>query len=288
MRKHRVFLPALKPEDVVNMELATQSSAVRIQQQLRDLPTMDQRLRRLTLQKLIVHMRAQAASLYALGGEISESLQLLDLIPPLALEHFQRRDEHTIGITRPGHPMVTEISYDSTNSRLNLDCVCLSLAVGQLAIATQIAGLAWDPPDASYVSLKSSICRPYDQSLAYALKHMLQGEYEEAKRELDRCRVLPSWTRPIEMQRMLRGILLRDIADFMDGLTTLLEWYAFARPRDGGYEFWLTSDSVLSHWGLGLSVLAIHEGLITLDDLPQNDVRLPRQIVEFALSNERP
>lgn len=284
----RMFRPALKPEEIVKLELSSASSAVRIQQQLQDLPTMNERLRRLTLGHLIVHLRSQAAALYALNGEVSASVELLQKIPAIALEYFQRRNEHTVGVTRPGQTEVVEISYDCTSSRKNLDCVCLALAVGDRATATEIAKLAWDPPGASYVSLKSSICRPYDQSLANALKHLLQGEKNEAQRELDRCRLLPRWTRPVEMQRMLRGILHRDIADFLDGLTTLLEWYEVARPRDGGYDFWLTSDTLLSHWGLGLAVLAIQEELITLDDLPQNDVRLPRQIMESALTHHSP
>lgn len=275
----RTYRPPLTRDEIELLRVNRQGSGERIVAQSADQDD-ETRYRRCT--SWITDRWSQGARLYALGHNIEEVFEMWRGIPPLALELFQHREEFSYTFAQGGQPAVTINDYGTTNSRRNLDYVCLCLSVGDLKIAREVANLAWDPPDADYVSMNSSICRPYDQALAGCLRQILHGRNSDAQAELKKCRPHPSSARPNEMKRMLSGLLNRDIADFLDGLENLTDWYSHTRTREGSYDLWLTTDSLLSHWGLGLAVLAIYAHLVTVEDL-RVDTRVPIHMISLAL-----
>jgi hypothetical protein len=170
--------------------------------------------------------------------------------------------------------------YSVTNSRANLRAVCIAMCTGKFDVAAQIAALAWDPPDANYIGPNSVICRPYEVHLAYSVKHLFAAATDETLRELERVRVRPKDVRPHTMKAMIRSLIAATPEPFLDALSELLSWHAKLRWERDQYELaGGGTKKFLCFWALGLSAWAVQRGLVTLDQLPGDNVYCPRELI---------
>jgi len=90
----------------------------------------------------------------------------------------RRATEYTLALFRlraPREPWrsADEVDESLTNSRRALEALELALAGGAPELATTLAPLVWDPPDATYIGPTSVVCTPEEQRLAYALRDLL-------------------------------------------------------------------------------------------------------------------
>jgi hypothetical protein len=170
--------------------------------------------------------------------------------------------------------------YSVTNSRANLRAVCIAMSAGNFDVAGQIAALAWDPPDARYIGPRSVICRPYELHLAYAVKHLFAGATEDALGELERVRVRPTDARPQTMKQMIRSISDATPEPFLNALSDLLSWHAKLRWERDQYELaGGGTKKFLCFWALGLASWAVQRGLVTIDQLPDDNIYCPKELV---------
>ena len=91
---------------------------------------------------------------------------------------FRRATEYTLALFRlraPREPWQSadEVDESLTNSRRALEALELALAGRAHDLATTLAPLVWDPPDATYIGPTSVVCTPEEQRLAYALRDLL-------------------------------------------------------------------------------------------------------------------
>jgi hypothetical protein len=164
--------------------------------------------------------------------------------------------------------------YSETNSREGFLSVCKALIVGDEQAEREFAGMIWDPPGATYLSKNSVVCSFNDQRVAYALKAHYEGDYARFEAELRGLRS-PKPNVAAEAT-MLRAIMGRDRAMFVQGLDALLRWHRREATRDQGtrndsYRYICVS-------GLGLARLAIREGICTRHDLPADEPFLPLEL----------
>jgi hypothetical protein len=166
--------------------------------------------------------------------------------------------------------------YSSGNSKQAMEAAMLALIAGEHALAGRLALSIWDPPNARYIGPESEVCTPNELHLASALRELFKADKNAAAKELAQVRmrrkregnILPA-------KKMLEGIAKGERGLFVQGLEGLLEWHAeeAQRPNNPRYaEFYLCLP------GLGLTILAIRAGLVKLDDLPADNVYLPRSL----------
>lgn len=94
---------------------------------------------------------------------------------------FRRATEYTLALFRlraPREPWqpADDVDESLTNSRRALEALELALACGAHDLATALAPLVWDPPDATYIGPSSVVCTPEEQRLAYALRDLLAND----------------------------------------------------------------------------------------------------------------
>jgi hypothetical protein len=181
-------------------------------------------------------------------------------------------------IERPMHPPGTK-DYSLTNSKSNLRAVCIAMSAGEWDIAPRLAALAWDPPTASFINSRSEICRPYDQHLAYAVRHLFTDEHRKAVAELDKVRTRPTEVRPRELANLIRALINDDRESFLTALENLLNWHEHIKSDSAWYEFYGENDKFLCLWAIGFSAWAVRRGLIDVADLPQSNVYLPIELI---------
>jgi hypothetical protein len=187
-------------------------------------------------------------------------------------------DPRAVVDERPLHPPGTK-DYSVTNSKRNLYGVCIAMTAGDWQTATRLASLAWDPPDASYLGPRSEMCRPHDQHLAYAVKHLLADHVDECMAELSRVRTRPQDVRPREVANLIRALATDDPVLFYDAIRDLLDWHERWDPdRNSSYEM-SSVEKFICIWGTGLSAWALQRRLLPIEDLPQGNVYLPLELI---------
>lgn len=173
--------------------------------------------------------------------------------------------------------------FSLTNSAHNIRAVAISLCAGRFDLARDISSMAWDPPNASYLSdAPGSYCTRNDQRLAYALREYFAGKLDDALNLLRQVRALPNqrdvWTKA----NMIRALVECDADRFRDAVEQYLEWFEKqATKQDNCYD----PKYFLSTMPLGLSVLAVHEAVITPEQLPPNNPRLSLELLRLALQD---
>jgi hypothetical protein len=172
----------------------------------------------------------------------------------------------------PLHPPGSK-DYSLTNSRSGLKAMYMALASGHVLVAQRLAQLIWDPPDADYIGDESEVCTPDDQHLSYAVKHYILGEEAKAHEELRR---VGSGRQEIALQvPVVRALLDGNGDGFLTVLHAYLKWHEReAKKKSNRTE----TDLYLSLSALGLSVLALRAGIVSIDQLPGGNPHFP---VEF-------
>lgn len=182
-------------------------------------------------------------------------------------------DSHTLA---PMHPPGTK-DYSLTNSRKGFLGVCAALTGGEDEVASRLASLIWDPPDASYIGRRSETCTPNDQRLAYALRELFAGNDDGVLTELKGVRAGMKESYDTDQATMIRSLITRDAAAFRNAIDSYLDWHrrrAVDKRNIDAVDFYLCVR------GLGLCRLALQRGVCVMDDFTPDSVFLPLELIQ--------
>jgi len=197
---------------------------------------------------------------FALGYPAEKVRQTFAEAAFAALEVFGLRGTMECRVDQPGTK-----DYSMTNSRDCLKATCMALIVSKYAVAQQLAELMWDPPKATYVGPDSEVCTTNQQSLAYAVKHLLQSNSEGVNKELRRISNRKGEQQVAAMAKMVRGLAENSDARFNEGLFEVLFFHRKAARRENDPQRFFSLE------GLGLSTLALRCGLAKKSELPADE-----------------
>ena len=244
------------------------------------------RLRQRRVSLLLEDLTSIGASRYALGADVAECREPLSEGVSACIELFRLRgrqevfpvldlvvdpskpkgDPDRARLTRRHEPGTKD--YSLTNSKDGYWHVCLALGIDEQQKARELAAMIWDPPDADYIGRRSTVCTPNDQALAYALRHFLADEPQEAASALCRVRTLPGDYVGLQAE-LLRCVMRSDASGFVVGLSALLARHEQLSRRDP----W-NPKLYICVPALGLTALALAAGFVTAEQAPRN-VYLP-------------
>jgi hypothetical protein len=161
--------------------------------------------------------------------------------------------------------------HSLTNSRRGLLAMHLALAVGDRPLATRIARLVGDPPDASYLGDDSVVCTWEEQRLAYALRDLLAGDPAGA---LAAPAAMPAGDLGAAAQaELLAALAARDGTAVRGALARLLAWHrAEAEHEANAHDV----RRLLSLPATALAALAVADGVVPGDALPRDEPYLAR------------
>lgn len=165
--------------------------------------------------------------------------------------------------------------FSETNSNDCLEGICLALIAREKAIAEKLAELMWDPPRADYIGPRSEVCTHNQQRLAYAVKGLLQKHPDEVEKELKGIFCRKGEERIAAMSKMVQGLAKKSDGIFNEGLLELLFWHKKEAKNpinntDPRMYFCVPA--------VGLSILAVQQGLIKESELP-HDEYLPLELI---------
>ena len=228
---------------------------------------------------------------YALGAPESEVRRLFAEAARAYLEVFRRRgtlpafaatmvrlepdcgEGATVVDRRPVHlPGARDQSL--TNSRRGLRAMFLALAVGDAALAQELAALVEDPPGASYLGVRSVVCTLNEQRLAYAVKALLLGKEDAAGAELQRIK-MPA-TETAAVAPCVRFLTECKERQFLEAISNLLDWHRSAALNEENRH---VPDFFLCLPALALRALALRRQLVRIEQLPDNSVYLPLAVL---------
>jgi hypothetical protein len=253
------------------------------------------KLRQTRESSLVADLMMLAAYHYALGEPIQRTIDEFRQAAEATLKVFELRGTEptfpaslvTLDSDSPAeapevisreslHPPGSK-DYSLTNSRSGLKAMYMALASGHVLVAQRLAQLVWDPPDADYIGEESEVCTPDDQHLAYAVKHYILGEDAKGHEELGRVK---DGRQEVVLQvPLVRALLDRDGEAFIAALRAFLKWHEKeAKKKSKRTE----TDLYLSLPALGLTMLALRAGLITVDSLPTGNPHFPVEMIEMT------
>lgn len=181
---------------------------------------------------------------------------------------------------KPRHPPGSK-DFSVTNSANNLAATAISLCAGRFDLAKDISSMAWDPPNASYLSdARGSYCTRNDQRLAYALREYYIGNLDEARRLLTQVRTLPRHHEVRAKAAMIGGLIEREPERFLHGIEEYLPWFdkePVKQDSECNPAFFLAT------LPLGLATLAVREGVVSPEQLPRDNPRFSCELVQLAL-----
>jgi hypothetical protein len=207
---------------------------------------------------------AEAAAAYLKVFELRGTSEAFPVVV-LTVDPTKSEDDPAYAGERTLHPPGTR-DYSLTNSQDCFQSICLALIAGEYETADKLADLMWDPPGASYIGLRSEVCTPNQQHLAYALKHLLQNHPETADKELKQV-----WQRKNEeqvafMAKIVRGLVEKNDVFFAEGLQELLFWHRKQVKKPYNQ---MNPEMYFCLPALGLSVLAVRGGRVASGSLRQ-------------------
>lgn len=255
-----------------HVERVIANAVASIEGDLRELSKPDVSRRQLRLRMLAGEYETLANFWYALGIPLDDVRESLVNYIHNTIEACKLR-----GTAIVVYNGAEKADFSMTGSHRVLPATYVALALGGSARIHEVATWIWDPPDASYVGKsKQSLCRYDCQRLAYALREYLAGNHDQARIELKSMLVLPNDEPLYSNKMLLTSILKGDRNDFLDELTSFLEWNRqTAKQKRHIYE----SEYYIRFDALAFSRLALESNLIDLGDLaPLNDVHFPLPI----------
>ena len=216
-----------------------------------------------------VYSNAEYVAFYefALGYPAEKVRQTFAEAATAALEMFYLRGTMECRVDQPG----TE-DYSMTNSRDCLKAICMASIAGKYTLVQQLAERMRDPPKATYIGPNSEVCTSNQQSLAYAVKHLIQNNLESVDTELRRISNRKGEQQVAATAKMVRGMAQKSDALFNEGLLELLFFHRKGVRREDDPQRYF------SLAGLGLSALALRDGLVSKSGLPQDDY-LPLELL---------
>ncbi len=162
-------------------------------------------------------------------------------------------------------------NFASTNSHINKEAVYLALAGGESELARELALEIWDPPNASYIGARSEVCAIWQQQLAYSVKHYFSGELEQANECIEKV-VAPEESLAGREKAMLRCVFRNE-----EGFVGCLDQYLSRHQKI--FQGRKDTNLMICIIGLGIVKLALDAGLVSLNDLPKDNVFLPLELM---------
>jgi hypothetical protein len=175
----------------------------------------------------------------------------------------------------PMHPPGT-MDYSLTNSWTGYLGICEALVADEDGLASQLAALLWDPPDADYISRRSDICTPNDQRLGYALRELLAGNNEGVLTEIKGIRAGSKETYDTDQATMFRSLVTGKTFAFRDALESYLFWHERRAKDKRNVD---SIDFYLSLPGLALCGQAVRRRVCDIDLFPQDNPFLPLELI---------
>jgi hypothetical protein len=176
---------------------------------------------------------------------------------------------------RPLYPSDSK-DYSPTNSKTGLEAIFLALIGHDRELASGIAELIWDPPNASYICPTSEVCTPNEQHFAYSVKHLLKNDNTRARSEIGQLRTAKREGWVSGVLKMTEGIVACQTPLFLEGLREELSRHSKEAKKESNS--W-RPEFFLSVYGLGMAILATQEGIVNVDDFPQAHVYLPLELI---------
>jgi hypothetical protein len=167
--------------------------------------------------------------------------------------------------------------YSTGNSRDTYLAICMALTAGELDIARSLAPLVWDPADARYVGPRSALCTDKQQALAYTLKYLLLDQKDQAEAQVGRLTIVERY---VEGEFLtLSGLVRAKPRRILDGISAALDWHARQAAKKENYRF---TEYFLCLPALGLAAYALRLGMLTYEQLPENNVHFPRDLIAIV------
>lgn len=234
---------------------------------------------------------------YALGYPLSEVREAMHGEVDAFVEIFRLRGtdpgfqvyivevlDPSLPFGHPGAAKVTEknppghVDHTTTNSHKSYKVACRALLLQDFKTAKEFALGAWDPPDAKWVSPRCEWCTPNDQNLSYGLREYFRGDLQAAAAFLKRVRPFRGELRnTVDQAAMLQAIIDNNGQQFLLGLDRLLSWHAREAPKGKNSR---SPEYFLCLGALGLSALALRQGVVTIPQLPQDNPFFPVEMLE--------
>jgi hypothetical protein len=219
------------------------------------------------------HRTIFALLLYAAGAPLPEVRDVLESAARAEVAMLTLRGPRRDDLQEAQAPR----SFSDGTSCQALRAIEAALAAGCHDLARSMAPLVWDPAWASYIGPGSVVCTNKQQAIAYAVRDLLLGDDAAAATELKRLAMVPEEL--VGPLKMLRGLLAKQAARFLEGLSTTLAWHereARKQPNPKRPEFFMCLV------GLGLAALALQQGVVTRDQLVSDNVYFPRDLIAPA------
>lgn len=164
--------------------------------------------------------------------------------------------------------------YSTGNSRDTYLAICMALTAGELDIARSLAPLVWDPADARYVGPRSVLCTDKQKDLAYTLKYLLLDKKDQAEAQINRVTTVERYFEGELL--MLRGLITARPQRILEGISAALTWHAREAAKKENYRF---TNYFLCFPALGLAAYALWRDLVRYEQLPENNVYFPRDLI---------
>jgi Immunity protein 49 len=169
------------------------------------------------------------------------------------------------------------IDHSLTNSRDGMRRVHVALASGDYALAEKLSGLLWDPPNATYVGPDSVVCTPNDINLAQALRATFALRKEDLEQNVNKISIRRREDAGIGTEAsLMRAIMERQREEFYAGVRELLAWHSKRATRK---QYRADPHFFLCLSAIGLSILALRQGVIEVQRLPDDNEYLPLELI---------
>lgn len=233
--------------------------------------------------------RIMAIESWALGYPLESVVDLLRKHVAAELNVFRlrgtRKGTHT-KYTREGVGVTsTTVDYGTGNPWKAFEAACIALSAGEGAAAKQIAEMIWDPSEAEHIHRgPESDYTPEHQKVAFAFRDLYLGKTPETLGDLPRISLLWKARRfPKHVAYnagILRAVATSDSKAALDAFNSLIFWYAHEASKD-----WRTDRYRFLYLPpLGLSIFLISRGLLSVEQLPQDKVQFPLEMLRLAVA----
>ncbi len=184
------------------------------------------------------------------------------------------KDDPRYATRAPLHPPGAK-DYGYGNSIDTFEMACLAFAVGDHEAGREVAALAWDPPDAKYISPDAEYTPLCRQKVAYGLRDMLAGNPEAAMESMRGMHPRRRKRATLAEAAMIRAMIKPNRDAFCYALGEYLRWQKtfFSQPMNHVQRWYYIAVPAL-----GLCSLAVARGVVDWSDLPQDSVWLPLEL----------